>query len=79
MGKRRRVAALALGHELGANALCRRELGFGIVDAAKANAVRPAAAPGEVRQRIDRRLRAAKLIDQRPKGRRANILAAQEA
>ena len=48
---------------------------------ARANPHRPpgAAAPGEIRQRLERRAGTAAVIDERAKGARANVLGANEA
>jgi hypothetical protein len=64
---------------MSAEALGRLELGFGFADGAQANGLRAAAMARQRRQRLDRRLCAAKLVDQRTESCRPDILAADQS
>jgi hypothetical protein len=77
MRERRRIAVLPHDHETGPGVLGGFELGLGLGLAEDADrGAAPAARQGW--QGVERRLCAAELIHQRPKGRRADILAADQ-
>jgi hypothetical protein len=64
--------------ETRADAVRRCELGFRLGHRAEAEVLGAAAAAGQRRQRLDRRFRAAELIDQGAEGSGAHILAADQ-
>ena len=77
MGERGRIALLPHDHETGTGAVGSLKLGPGL--SLGENPDRGAAAPaGQGWQGLERRIGAAKLIDEHPEGRRSDILAADQ-
>ena len=74
-----RIERLADADERPAEPERRRHLLLGFGEAGDADGARGAAAPGEVGQRIERRLRRAEMIDEAAKRRWPDILAPDEA
>jgi hypothetical protein len=63
---------------MGAHGVRGFDLGLGVREAAEADLLRPPAAPRQVRQRFDRGLRPAELVDQGAERGGADILAADQ-